>query len=223
MSTKIYEAWRVPLAQLGEFAAAFDAHTMAKAGERLMVLAAAVKPEVVEKWVEKYPKSAEERGPELECTARIVTVLNVAHKASMAMQRDPWFCLDAALYFHILDGHALIRPAAEYFLTEGFGDEYPSWAYWNNTDPDENVSVKEWAERERTWNEVLEINAYPAFEHHALNIGDRYNGFYPIMRLAGVAGHPEPSKVPVYVGDAKGSLVPEFGDDDLDYEKVRKV
>lgn len=33
------------------------------------------------------------------------------------------------------------------------------WGYWNNVDPDENCSDKEWEQRESDWTEVLEGNA----------------------------------------------------------------
>ena len=45
-------------------------------------------------------------------------------------------------------------------LTEN--EYFEEYGYWNNTDPDENVSEEDWAERKRDWDEALEGIGIPA-------------------------------------------------------------
>ncbi len=40
---------------------------------------------------------------------------------------------------------------------------FEDYAYWNNTDPDENVSSRAWRARGRAWDEVLDSETVPVF------------------------------------------------------------
>ncbi len=73
-------------------------------------------------------------------------------------RRDPAVDIECELWLFPLKDQTLVIPNSEakdlreWFDALSFVEDY---AYWDNTDPDEDVDKKTWKQRERDWNKVL--------------------------------------------------------------------
>lgn len=71
--------------------------------------------------------------------------------------RNPLVDTQFDLLFIPLDGYSIgicYTEHHEWFETWLAREGVRSWAYWNNTDPDEDVSDEEWSARKRDWDSL---------------------------------------------------------------------
>lgn len=161
MSTKIYEAWRIPKSRINEFLAIINDGMFKNALARVKELMGKVSLIEAEQHTKtKYPDVDSVKYPKRY--VRIIRyymwekVLEEAKKASEGSQRDPTHCLDCGVNIWIYKNHAYSIPNGEQFLWKGI--KYPPWvedyAYWNNTDQPEGITQKQWDARGKVWDKV---------------------------------------------------------------------
>lgn len=73
-------------------------------------------------------------------------------------RRDPAVDFECELWLFPYKEQTLVIPNAEARELQSWFDNLPfveDYAYWDNSDPDDNVDKKIWKQRERDWNKVL--------------------------------------------------------------------
>lgn len=161
MSTKIYEAYRIPLDRLNEFISYVRPQMMHRVGEYMYELMIGIKNEVVDEiYRDKYPDGAAE-GRE-ENAKLYIRLEKVEEMMKEDLIKRPYersiFDPVCGLNIWILDQNAYIIPV--FTSLRGLSDkiDYPDFAfdysYWNNTDQPENVTDEDWEKRRDTWEEL---------------------------------------------------------------------
>lgn len=166
MSTKIYEAYRLPAKNLNKFLDRAKNHSMNKVVERVQLLMDSMKPEgfykaLVKKWKdEKYIKEYYRDGNPTQYT-RFDVVMDCCREAATHSRRDPIFDIECGWSARMYEDDAFLIPYGEEYLRKDF--RVPRYAkdfsYWNNTDKPDNVSDKEWNNRYKTWNILFDLPA----------------------------------------------------------------
>jgi hypothetical protein len=165
MSTKIYTAYRTQHVH-DIFALAYELKLKAR-GEmskyledvyRSIMPHVKMDPKEVERYRKSDPGISDER-------IRMHLAHNYAreqYKAQLGKFDRNSFDFSASLAIRRLGSRYYIIPYGEYPVIEkvfGFLKRHPKlryYGYWNNTDPDPKASPREWAERRRVWEKILE-------------------------------------------------------------------
>lgn len=164
MSTKIYTGWRVPGSRLGRFTNEFDHTCLGNALTIAANLMTTVTSERIQErlatiknnwWVKEY---GEEKAIKLMKARQTLALLVYQSRRST---RFPGMDIDCGFVAHPDGTYFNIWPTGEFSLIEGF--DYTKcgardWSYWNNSDPDEDVTPQEWGRRAASWNRVLDGN-----------------------------------------------------------------
>lgn len=158
MSTKIYLAYRCSVKKLNEFLLKFREHCFSKVQERIEVLMAAVTPEQIRKYYDdkEWNMSYEEFLTKKEKYFRFRHVFVNACEASPNHYRDLIFCFDCSLNVWLHKNKAYLIPYGETWILNDFKlpEEVEEYPYWNNSDPPENVTNKQWEARSKNWDAV---------------------------------------------------------------------
>lgn len=147
MSTKIYDGVRFPLSRLGEFVAFVQEKGLKKVLKtaRKFMDAVDMESDAVREFYVKYPEAS-------EWMARVHVAMHLIGKGADVSTRNP-FDLESAY-------RVWITPGKKFVLATPHGErsnhvKLPSWVerygYWDNTDPEEGVSDREWRQREKDW------------------------------------------------------------------------
>lgn len=161
MSTKIYEAYRVPISRLNEFIefvdrAMFDrviAHIRRAMG---FIDCRGIDAEIKE----KYPDADREKDPARYDRIHRYMIWEKVMEAAMAnsekMDRDFDYDFNCSVNIWINGRYAYAIPYGERPILEKI--RYPKWvedyAYWNNTDHPEHLTRQQWLARGRMWEKV---------------------------------------------------------------------
>lgn len=172
MSTKIYEAYRLPVTQLetlylvGELAINYG---LAKIFDRVREaiekdLAGGATIPILEEWHQKSEEKDKPFSEWLESDQERLKWRAAVWTVSLASSNPYRTAADcnAAFRIHLEGEWAYVIPFApcmekDYFMEEArvSGLDLVDFAYWNNTDPDEEVKEEEWEHREETWERIL--------------------------------------------------------------------
>jgi hypothetical protein len=168
MSIKAYYAWRVPAAKLEAFAEQFEAYMLRIAVDRFLEIPLRELPEL--------PKNADTvwHKKDQGSVRQMIGQVKKAYYASKASMRDPICDVDCGYNVFTDGGNLVIVPWGEYYLYSNFQEEskgvWRDWAYWNNTDPDEDVPAREWNARRRFWEDVYDHDK--RFARTVINMSD---------------------------------------------------
>jgi hypothetical protein len=147
MSIKIYDGVRFPLAKLGEFVEWVQSRGLKRVlkNARKLMDGVDMESDPVREFFEKYPEAT-------EWMARVNVVMGLIGRAADTPLRNP---------FDLESGWRVwIPPGKKFVLAKPYGEapnhvKLPSWVesygYWDNVDPDEDVSDREWRQREKDW------------------------------------------------------------------------
>jgi len=161
MSTKVYQGIRFPKNRLGEFVDYVRPAQLRRVEEHAREMASKVstKSEAYEDRAKKHRawKKAVIRHKKDCWHCKCGVVMASFREQVENANRNPWLDLGC--------GFNLWVPSGRFVLGSPWGNSitdvtYPEWveeyAYWNNTDPLETVSTREWDRREKAWEGVLE-------------------------------------------------------------------
>ena len=165
MSTKIYEAYRVPIRRLNRLIDVMDEAMFKNALSRVKKLMGAVTDEFARKFVkEKYDvEPGHARYANLVRFARFQKVMDEAKVAANKSERDPLFCLDCGVNVWIYQRRAYLIPHGEAFLHAKMGSKLEAlgwveeYAYHNSTDDQVcsgQLTLRQWHGRRDVWNRV---------------------------------------------------------------------
>ncbi len=179
MSTKIYEAWRIPVSKINDFVD----HVRAKALKRAVkIIDECAKTKTVglvpAVFGTKNPKQAESR-------ARRNKMLAIIEETSKTIP---------SLYSG-LDCWANIWIHGKYAYIMGRNISAPRWAsdysFWNNSDPPKGVSYSKWNARGKMWDKIATGAGIGPGSHNARrlehniidvkNIGTNFELFVTLM------------------------------------------
>ena len=144
MSTKIYEAYRIPCANLVDFLS----------GMRKKVVTE-VMPLVLEDLQRNGLTSSKHIRDHIMREVRGCE----DDGQGMPYPLDPY---DISCGFSVYqkDEYCYLVPYGRALREVSMGNDVVDYSYWNNTDPDENVSEEEWESRGQVWEEILDHGSY---------------------------------------------------------------
>jgi hypothetical protein len=187
MSTKIYEAYRLPIKNLNKFLERAKNHSINKVSERVQMLMDNMKPEgfykvLLKKYKEeKYIKEHFNDGSPSRYT-QFDVVMDCCKEAAAGSRRDPIFDIECGWTARLYDDDAFLIPYGEGYLRKGFRKPKltKDFSYWNNTDKPTNVSNAEWDRRYKTWNKLFKL---PVMMFHIVDLKfDSVNSVVDIMQ-----------------------------------------
>lgn len=160
MSTKIYEAYRVPVRRLAELLDIVRKAVVKRAAHQVGVVMGVVDGAKLKERVDDYRKSWETAGKTMPAwTERSVwteMALDLCEAASAKMERDLDAALDCGLNIWIRGAFAYVIPWGEGYLFEKV--RWPKWAvdyrYQNSTDRPDDISARAWRERKKMWGQL---------------------------------------------------------------------
>lgn len=175
MSTKIYEAYRVPNNRLNDFLKDIGDQMLDKVIERLDILMNNMKPEtfyklLLKQWngEDKYAKKYFNDGKPARYT-QLEAVLSCCREVAHSQARDVVLDIECGLSIRIRNKYAYIIPYGERAYARisipNYAKEY---TYWNNTDQPEDVSNAQWNARGKIWNEILDES--PILTHTVVDL-----------------------------------------------------
>lgn len=180
MSTKIYEARRLPVRRVGEFIEFVDGEMMKPVLRHVRKLMAGVKPEFIDTFLkEQYgiEKKNQAKEPKLENLKRFAAFSAVLAEAKKAAASNEWnghsmvFDLNCGWSMWTRGGLAYMTPFGPQWLFRS-PFKYPEWAedysYWNNTDRPEGVSQRAWDARGDMWDKVWD--RFRKFNFHIIDL-----------------------------------------------------
>jgi hypothetical protein len=151
MSTKIYEAYKIPVARLVEWQEFFNN------GCRKYIIGRLRKCEVPKEEADKFRSRRKEfRGDKWEWSDKEISISWGFSRWMLESKsgRIGAFNFDSSFNFWIKDGMAYIIP----YWPCGMKARVPDWCeeyrYWNNCDHPENISYEEWEERGEVWEDL---------------------------------------------------------------------
>lgn len=158
MSTKIYNARRVPVARLNAFIGIVRRAVLKRAAwqvGKVEIDRVALKAKV-DGYNDRWRKDGQEPPVWLERSLWTEAALDVCEAASAKPERDLVAALDCSLNVWIYGRYAYIIACGEEYLYEKV--RYPRWAedysYWNNTDAPDGITQRAWDERGKVWHRV---------------------------------------------------------------------
>lgn len=163
MSTKIYEAYRAkPETDIWSLVRDIRMRAQAPINQCLRNLYEAIAVDVdtsTERYSKALAHAKDERLARLTVAQDIITR---EYKAQAGSAQRNLFHLDVSVAIRGYEGRLYLIPHYDYTMSGAlaFLAEMPQldgYAYWNNTDRDEDVSEAEWDERRRTWNAIDRI------------------------------------------------------------------
>lgn len=148
MSTKIYDGVRFPRARLGEFVECVTKKGREKILRRARELVEALDmdSEEMQARVQAYPgKSAWEH--------RVDEVMTRIGRAADESIRNPFFDMECGwrVWVPTSGRWILAKPYGEGVNQPKLPEWVQSYGYWDNTDPEEGVSDREWERRKKDW------------------------------------------------------------------------
>jgi hypothetical protein len=160
MSTKIYHAWKVPVAKLNLFIDKMRAQMIPAVQDRVVNLMSTLPVETAlgpePEWLAQSPRGYERAKLAWRAGRRFDIVEKACKQDAKSVYRSD---LDMQCFLNIWlhsDGYAYVMPVCDYWMLKGIA--VPKWArdysYWNNTDAPKGMSEKRWNERRDTWNKL---------------------------------------------------------------------
>lgn len=188
MSTKIYNAYRFPRKHLDEFILLFNKLCHQEVKKFLQKFTP--EPEFLQKEREKtfakYPESAQYWSDKDFAAARVFGMAMVASKSPYKEVFD----LDCSFNLWMHKGYCYVIP----YVPNTFRINWkrlPKWCkfygYWDNTDEEEGVSIKEWKQRGKMWEEIA-LNDWDKtrLTHIVLDLKmPTLNGFQSLLKFLG--------------------------------------
>jgi hypothetical protein len=161
VSTKIYEAWKIPIRSLVGFTSGFRAITMKGAVSTTSLIMDEVNPDAIifnlfDDPTDRVAMCKKEGWREYSALVSIMTTFMLASdKGIRFMNWDTSFnvWLDGRWAYIIpyLGGYKIPKGSLDRMIRSLDGVEY---RYWDNSDKPSNLSRKEWSSRARTWDKV---------------------------------------------------------------------
>jgi len=153
MSTKIYEGYRFPVEHLNDFIDHVREHQLAALVEKVRALMALVPDERVREELSTWEAVPDD----IEKVKQYIRWSIVAERLCEASQRPEksLFAVDSGWNFWLHGRFVYAIPWGQEFEHRALELPYvEDFAYWDNTDPPENVSDEEWKRRGEIWEEV---------------------------------------------------------------------
>jgi hypothetical protein len=163
VSTKIYVAYRFPVARLNEFFDLTAKIVFDRAAERIkQLMETAVDEKKAKEQYDNYAKGWKNSGytvpPYLMTGVRLGLVLELCRTQSKSVYRDP--IVDVEFGWNVwinADGFAYVIPWGEHWIRKDL--KLPKWCedfcYWNNTDPPDDIPYEEFKKRGEIWDPMI--------------------------------------------------------------------
>ena len=147
MSTKIYEAYKIPVTRLGEWREFFHKACKKHILKVLRDNMGEVSKDLVKEFRSRNGKSISE--DEISICLMLARWVKESKRGFNSALN-----FDSSFNFWIREGDAYIIP----YWPSGMKPNVPNWSkdfsYWNNCDHSENISYEEWEERGWVWNKI---------------------------------------------------------------------
>lgn len=91
-----------------------------------------------------------------ETFIRLRETLKLCAEASSKLTRDFVYCIDCSLNVWLHKGKVYVIPYGETWIFDCFKspDRVEDFSYWNNTDHPDDLTIRKWNARRKTWEEV---------------------------------------------------------------------
>lgn len=173
MSTKIYEAWRIPSNRLRSFLDIVRKRVIKNVSYQIGVVMGEVDPTKLKEKVEGYRKGWEKDGGKMPAWVEkgvwTEMAMDLCELASAKSERDLVAALDCGFNIWILGKFAYLIPWGERYLFEKV--RWPKWAkdyhYQNSSDRPDDVSASEWRAREKMWDRLC-LGGEASWNEHRL-------------------------------------------------------
>lgn len=192
MSTKIYEAYRLPLSKVDSAIQFFSKEWIAYAAHRInsIILQSSpkddkIKAEAQQKF-ELWEKNNKGFFTQEDAETWVVAVKYLGVSIFTSKRNENGFNLDCFLKLFFDKEWAYIIPVhpLDYrrnvkmpgFKAKRFPSYLKDYSYWNNSDPPDDMTEKEWDSREEKWDKLLE-NGRPIVFSQIIEMKPR--GFMP--------------------------------------------
>lgn len=189
MSTKIFNAYRMPVKQFSErFLPKMRQHVFKAAAGVLKRIEIDGIDHLMRKWFEDgwhddltYEQFATpERRESLEYSERF----KLARAASIPKTREP-YCIDCWINVWIYKGKAYCRMIGEAHLFHSFKPygKIVDYSYYDNDDAPDGISQRAWDKRGATWDMVLTEDEGARRMYHTIIDGKDDSGFHDVASL----------------------------------------
>ena len=157
MSTKIYEAYRLPKNKLNEFLLSVREDVLSNAAAGIKTWTNNLQSDYV---AEKFQEAKEQNSylePEDNFRYRFFLCVEPMLENSSKSPYRSYFNIDSSFNIWINGRYAYIIPYTSFkFDTPDYLEDY---SYWNNVDMPEGISSRQWATRGKKWEEVCLIRS----------------------------------------------------------------
>ena len=155
MSTKIYEAWKIPANKLLDFTNYYNNICRNFVYKMILDLMPHIKPEVVQKIAKDCQNEEFKKDPNFDKANRLTWVFMEWMRES---KRGMWDIVNFDCSFNaFIDKNCFyIIPYPPYrnFKFKRLPKYCKDFSYWNNTDQPKNISNREWNNRAKTWERI---------------------------------------------------------------------
>lgn len=155
MSTKIYNAYRMPQSKLNDFLIESKEKVFEAATNHILSL---IKPEIIEK-IKNRRDTFKEDYNLFKSTINII--MNNSVRTCFSLQRDPIFDLNCSLACWLMNDYTYIRLFGERWFLKVF-DNLPDYVeeyhYQNSTDYPKDIPEEKWQERRRNWDKIYDYS-----------------------------------------------------------------
>lgn len=154
MSTKIYEAYRIPLSKLNNFIDFSREYTLRKVAQNYLQLMKAVEIDMatLPNHINPDDKAVVKRW---EMHNRFDGVIkNMEKHLNGPLKTEDPFYLECGLNIWIYRQHAYIIPIKSHITNARKPSYVKNYCYWNNTDRLSGISDKEWEARGDVWEKI---------------------------------------------------------------------
>lgn len=150
MSTKIYEAYRVPLSKLNDFIDITRKQTIKQQCEKLKHF---MKYAEVDREIPGDIKGDEKKEKKWIKYQQFESVLEKAYQASQSPYIDA-FDVECGLNIWIKNRYAYVIPIGCAGLKWRLPKYAEDYSYWDNTDRPKKITLQQWGARCRTWESI---------------------------------------------------------------------
>jgi len=187
MSTKIYEAYRIPLNKMGETLLFFKAQFMKSAIEEAKKLSTSLKEEYIQKGIDSFKSEwtgTSLSDEDIKKRVRIALALSLLIRSS---KRGTVICnIDSFVKVFVDDKHAYFWAVGPLERNTSGIKNLPKYmkdyCYFNNTDKPEDISERKWAARAKKWNKFLS-SGHPSLAYPVLTMKEPLETFDSIHHL----------------------------------------